>query len=139
MGHDPVPNWHWGIELAESANAVAGRQHSEEHSHSQFLLNGIRDLREALFVPGPAHRDVPKDSGIHTMSAICAMPFGNNRHVFNVLFADETSQKCVSLSGLISLSNSEESGKMGINIMDCSAGIITGSENNVKSTVPFKR
>ena len=51
------------------------------------------------------HSVVHKDFGIHTMSMFCATPFDNNWFVFNVLFADETSRKYVSLSGLISSSN----------------------------------
>ena len=50
VGHDPVPNQHRGVQLARHTDAVAGRQHSEKHSHSQFLLNEIRDPREVLFV-----------------------------------------------------------------------------------------
>ena len=52
------------------------------------------------------------------MLIICAKPFDNNWFVFYVLFADETSRKYVSLSGLISLSNSGENGKVGIILTD---------------------
>ena len=49
MGHDPVPCRHRGVELIERVDAMAGRQHSEKHSHSQFSLDEIREPREALF------------------------------------------------------------------------------------------
>ena len=42
------------------------------------------------------------------------MPFGENRHVFIALFADETSQKHVSLSGPILSSVSGKNGNVGI-------------------------
>ena len=79
-------------------------------THS-YLLTEIWEQREAPHVPIPIHRVVHKNFGIHTMSIICAIPFDNNQFVFDVLFADETSQK-YALSVLISLSNSGENGKV---------------------------
>ena len=72
------------------------------------LLTKIWEQREAPHVPIPIHHE---DFGIHTMSIICVTPFDNNQFVFDVLFADETSQKHA-LSVLISLSNSGENGKV---------------------------
>ena len=59
MGHDPVPNYR-GVELIGQTDAVADRQHSEKHSHSQFSLNEIRDLREVLFTQILTHCVVPQ-------------------------------------------------------------------------------
>ena len=35
-----------------------------------FLLDGIRESREALFVPVPVHRVVPKDFGTHDLDQL---------------------------------------------------------------------
>ena len=37
MGHDPVPNQYWGVELVEITDAVASRQHSVQRASQQCL------------------------------------------------------------------------------------------------------
>ena len=56
-----------GSPLVDRANAVAGWQHSEKHSHTQILLNGIRESREVLHAPVPAHRVVCMVINMHVM------------------------------------------------------------------------
>ena len=77
-----------------------------------------------LCVSIPNRHVVHKDFDIRTMLIICVMPFNNNQCVFDVLFADKTSQTYVSLSGPISLSDSGDNRKVGIILTDGSTRII---------------
>ena len=76
------------------------------------LLNGIRETREVPHVPN--HHFVCGVVSMSEMLMIQATPFDENRHVFAVLFADETLRKHVSLSGPIPLSISGKNQKVGI-------------------------
>ena len=86
-----------------------GRMTAFEEAFSfPVSLDGIREAREVLHVPVCGVVSMSERLTIHTA------PFNKNRHVFIALFADETSQKHVSLSGPILSSVSGKNGNVGI-------------------------
>ena len=78
---------------------MAGRQATfEKHSHSQFLLNEVRDPREKFhFIRISIHRVVSPVSNVLTTLGICATPLTTCDASVSVLFPDKTSQKHVSI------------------------------------------
>ena len=85
-----------------------GRMKTFEEAFSlPVLLDGIRETREVLHVP--VCRFVHGVASMSAMLIIHVTSFDKNRQASIVLFADETSLKCVSLSEPIPLSISDKS------------------------------
>ena len=90
-----------GSRIGRTKRCMCGRQTTfEKHSHSQFLLNEIRDSKEKFHVTRlSVHRVVSPVPNVQTILGICMTPLATYDASDNVLFPDKTSRKHVSIQG----------------------------------------